>query len=156
MAVRQVPTKYSAHGRDFDTKEEAERYDALRSTLDALDIAVRKAQRALGESCTTADGQRFEFGVWGDYWHIVRPMNSKPYLAKTSYIMSAYAVRDNDGVIEIREEPSTDERRSFPRFIPIKSLYADERAARKALVSAQREWLVEITADIEAEAAKVR
>lgn len=150
MPVKVQPTQFVSHGKAFDNQADAHRHDKLYQAREELEAAQRKFQRLLAENAVTADGHRFEFGVFRDYYHIVRPHMSRPYLRKYDYLCWNWSVReqvDAPEVVEIRDERSDGS--SNGGYVPIRELYADEKKARAALIRAQREWLEEQRREIE-------
>jgi hypothetical protein len=141
MAVSTKKQTYTAHGREFDKKEDAERYDALETARQGFDDAREKYDKLLAQSQRTADGQRFELGRYGDYWFIVNVL-SFPDLRRVAFYGWNLQAREDKAGVSIRE-PRGDGGRE-DHWFPIKELYADESEARKALAAAQAERLGEL------------
>lgn len=146
MSVKQIPQKFESHGREFDTPEEATRYDALCIARETLEKAQRAFQRLLGDSAKTADGISFEFGLFNTYWHVVTPFHTMPYLQKYGYYGRDWSVKEDGETIEIRQDSG--EKRSAA-YVPISELFRFERSARFALLVAMEKWLIERTKEIE-------
>jgi hypothetical protein len=153
MAVKEQPKQYESHGKTFDTRKEAKRHDELVTAKQALEDAQDKYQRVLAESAVTADGVPFEFGVFHDYYHIVKPWGSMPHVDRLSYVAWGWSVRDSDLPDQVEIADRRDDGKS--RYVPIKELYADRDKAVAALLVAQREWLEERRREIEEFAEKV-
>lgn len=146
MAVKTNKQTFTAAGREYDTREEAERADKLYTARQKLEDAHRAYQKTLGESAKTADGEQFEFGTWGDYWRITNPVYSMPRMVRMQFICWAWSVRSgNEEVVEIAEHK--DDGRE-PAYVPIRELYKSERAAQVALLAAQKQWLAERAEDV--------
>lgn len=152
MAITQKPIRFVSHGVEFDSREAAYRHDSLVNAREELEGAQRTFQRLLAESAITADGHQFEFGLFVDYYHVVKPYSSMPRLRKFTYLCLSWTVRESiekPDVIEIYDDH--DQKDVRPHFVPIPELYRTQEAADKALRVAQREWLEEQRQMIEGE-----
>jgi hypothetical protein len=141
-----VPSKFKASdGREFDTKKEAERHEAVITAVKEYEDAKHRLGRCLAEREKTADGQPFDFAHWGDYFYVTPGYGGMPGLSRVSFYVWTCTF-DVDGLerVTIRQHrqvgPPYQDRVEEYR---IRDLYADERAARRALLKAQGEWLTE-------------
>ena len=152
MAVKTIKQRYESRGEEFDTKKEADRHEELCQARDDLHDAQRNYQRLLAESCKTADGFQFEFGVFHDYWQVFVPYGSVPYLRQTCYLCGSWRVQEDPSKIEISEDPKDD--KEYRWWVPITELYADRKNAMKALLAAKRKWLADRASDLAEEEKK--
>lgn len=152
MAVRVNKQTFAAAGREFDTKEEAERHDKLYSARIALEDADHAYQMLLAESCLTADRKLFNFGLFRDYWWVFGGgYGGMPSLMRLNYSCRSWTVRDGEDVVEIKDSTAD---RGDGRYIPIRELYTDEGNAKRAMLAKRREWLSGIMRLIEEDEAK--
>lgn len=75
----------SKDGKQHATASDAERHDAMMKAINNLRKAQKCANQAIAESHKTKDGYPFEFGCLRDYWSVVMPDASRPYLRKVSF-----------------------------------------------------------------------
>lgn len=139
MAVSVKKETFVAHGKEFDTKAEAERYDKLQKARQEYEDAGYKLQSLLAETQRTADGQVFEFGIFRDYYAVTR-FCGFPTLQRLTFMCRNWEVQEDEFGVNIRDGGRQDN-----RFYPIGDLYADERNAQKALAHAQFKELAELT-----------
>lgn len=131
MAVKTKKQVYEAHGKESETKEEAEKYDELRTARNAFETARSKFERLTAESQKTADGYAFSFGTFCDYY-FVREYASRPSIERVSFYPWDLSLREDEVGVSIRDDGK--ERSSF---YPIGQLYYREANAIKALTVAQ-------------------
>lgn len=152
MAVREVPSVYKASdGKEFDTKEDAERHDAVVTAARKFREARHRLGRVLAEREKTADGHPFEFTVLGDYYYVSPGWGGMPGLSRVSfYVWSCeFEVDDEERVtIRLHKQTGPPYKDSYEEY-RIRDLYRDERKAKLALLAAQEEWLRERATDVE-------
>jgi len=69
MPVTEQPVRFKASdGKEFDSREEAERHDALVVATKNYDAVKNEMERALARTVKTADGHLFEFATWRYYY----------------------------------------------------------------------------------------
>ncbi|MGC4033659.1 MAG: hypothetical protein QM754_18395 [Tepidisphaeraceae bacterium] len=100
---------------------------------------MRLYQSILAESCTTADGIKFELGRWSPYWWIGGGIYSPPTLQRLEYNYHRWTVRgDSEDDVEVRDDSKTES-----RFVRICDLYANEKHANEAWLKRWQEWIDE-------------
>jgi hypothetical protein len=141
MGVQVQKQTYKSHGREFDSKAQAAKFDKLMEAKEQYEDAQRAYQRQMAEASKTADGELFEFGVFHDYYAI-RGHAWLPYIHSAAFLCWNWAVRDEDGVVSISDEAKGDDKRQWYR---IDELYSGKRNAEKALAEAHVKELTELT-----------
>jgi uncharacterized protein YkwD len=139
MGVMVKKSVFVSHGKEFETKAEADKYDALHTARKEYEDAQHKLQQLLAETQKTADGQAFEFGVFHDY-HTIVTFYGFPVLTTVSFMCWNWTVQEDEFGVSIKEDRGRDD-----RFFRITSLYADKRNAEKALAAAQSNELIQLT-----------
>lgn len=144
MGVNEIPQKYrTSDGREFNTKSEAEQYDAILIARDEYKAAQRKLGLLLVQSQKTADGRPFEFGRWGDYYYINPYFNEWPTIETVSFWGWRFEFAERDGCVLISHE-----RNGRWESYRIDALYADKDAAERALLDAREARLAERAAEV--------
>ena len=135
MAVKAIKksVKYrSTDGNEYDTKEEAERHDALWNARNEFDNARKKFGKLLAETQTTGDGEAFEFG-WRSYWYVTPTWGGFPELRTIRFSEYQFDFDDSD-VFQIFNIEDGNRKR-----YAISDLYVSKHKARAALIAAQEE-----------------
>jgi hypothetical protein len=146
MAVTKVKPKWkAADDTEFDSEDEAKRYDELRKAKRAFEDARRRYGGALAETTKTADGVPFNFTLLRDYFVVWDVFGSLPSLRQVSfyYWMTTVSV-DERGEVEMEDYNHT-RRDGTPTRYKVSELFADKSAARKALLAAQERYLADVT-----------
>jgi hypothetical protein len=138
-------------GKDFQDKDAAERHETLIEAKEAYVQARRLFGKLLAETQLTADGRRFEFGVFHTYYYIEPGFWGMPGLSEVPYLGWHWDFDDSDGfVIRYR-----DEKQNRDREFKIAELYSDRRIADKALLKAREARLAEYAAETASERARL-
>ena len=144
MGVREVPPTFrTSDGKEFTSKPDAERHEALVAAAGAYESAQRRYAHALWESQQTADGQRFKFEHW-DYYHIAWS-GDWPCLGEVHFYPSRCTLDETDALL-IHTTREDARGQTMHLSYRIDELYADERAAKKALLAEQRKRLAGLSA----------
>lgn len=143
MTVKTVPTKFeTSDGKEFDTKEEAERHDELILARKAYKDARHTLGVILARSQKTADGVPFDFSLLRDYYYISDGWASLPALRRVSFYIWNFEFDERD-VFEIKQWDERGKGEQMMITYKINELYYSEREAKKALLDAQEAWLAE-------------
>ena len=132
-------------GSEHAKAKDAKRRDALVSATEAFKVAQRKLCALLIAGAMTADGAPFDF-TRRSYWRIREWWGQAPSLVEVMLWPYATTV-DFDYRIEtfvVRENDNSEKCVQYR----VGELYADERAARKAMAELYRQRLAEMQADI--------
>lgn len=145
MAVtKKKPTFETSDGREFDTKQEAERHEELTTARRTYVEARRQYTRALASSHKTADGEQFETGAMRTYYYVTKWVEYLPRIGEVSFYFWNCDIDDKDeGVIVQDESDGRNHRRVTYR---ISELYYHKKNALKALHAEQTEHIARMQA----------
>ena len=136
MAVKEVPTKYTTtDGREFNSKDEAERHDALITARDAYEFARHRFAECLARTQRTSDGHLFDFNGIRTYYYVSYNFWGMPALSEVPYMGRFWDFDDRDGFVFNYKDG--DRWREYA----IRDMYADKREAEKAVLEAQERRL---------------
>lgn len=146
MAVNEVPSKFKASdGKEFGTKEDAERHDAVVVAAREFREARHRLGRILAEREKTADGKPFTFSMLRDLYYVTPGWSGMPALNRVSfYVWSCeFEIDEHLELVTIRQRRQVGRMSDNERIesYRIADLYATEKAANVALLAAQEEWL---------------
>lgn len=144
MAKIEQKTTFKAGNREFDTKEDAERYEMIRVATEEFDRATREYNVALAKTCKTADGYPFQLGQ--EYYIVIEglhvdgikqeylyPRDVKFFIEGKRNAILFKGPRNDDKVVEIN----------------LKDIYKKERNAKLRLLEARRQRLEWAKKDVE-------
>lgn len=140
MSIKELPKTFrTSDGQTFEDEGAAKRHEELITTRDDFERAQRRFGKLLAETQLTADGNKFEFGLFRTYYYIERHQWGVPSLSEVPYLGSDWGFDDSDGFI-IRYR-----RGNEGRVIEFKisEMYEDRRAADKELLKVQEEFIAE-------------
>lgn len=141
MAKRTKPKFETEDGREFDTREAAERHERVAAATEKYNDARREFGRALAETQKTADGKRFSFDQ-SCYWYVTDGIFNIPTIVEVRYLGSNLEFDDSDEFTIIDKLYQSDGHVSRNEY-KISKLYATEAAAKKAYVDAIEKWATE-------------
>jgi hypothetical protein len=149
MAVSETPVTYrTSDGREFDQKADAERHDALVEARRAYQDAREVFGRLLSAAQLTADGERFDYTRWREYYWITPGWNGRPELEAVSFgygTTFGFDYHSDRPEITVQRGGATRDTRTYQ----VSELYSSQAKAEAALLVAAEKWLEEQKAAIE-------
>lgn len=155
MGVKEKKTVYeTSDGREFTTKEQAEKYEALLTAKRKFDSASEELAKLLLGSQKTKDGEPFQFRVWRSYWVLRNYCGQRPYVEEVRpHFHEIYLDEDCEASFCMKISGYDDRRvHNHERVLKtyrVSELYASEPKATRALIEALREYQTDIGSQIE-------
>jgi hypothetical protein len=152
--IKSQTTYRTSDDCDFSDQKEAEAHEKIVVARREFERADQALAVLLAESCRTADGHPFRFGIWKTYYYVHKTGPSYPELASVEFWGRnwdhASGYEGDKFVIWSFRAPVTDK---FHSGIPyaINDLYLIESNARDALRAARRQWLDDRHRELDAE-----
>lgn len=140
--VREVAVRYkTTDGREHETKEDAERAQALIDAEHAYEQAKRAFETALGQSVRTADGKPFRFGYLTSWYIVQWAYNAPPRVVEVTASWYDRDVVLEDGRVRVRVWDRQNDGTYRRRDYLIGEIYAERRNAEKEASKERAEWL---------------
>lgn len=134
MAVKEIKPMYSARGREFEDRKEAEAWDALAKAHEDYTQALKTLSRRVAETQRTADGALFDFSRWSYYaivyWH------GMPNLCKVDFWGNDFRLDYGSGDVELGQD-----RNGTMIWFRVRELYRNEANAERAVLALRDEWI---------------
>lgn len=154
MSIEQIPSKFRTQdGQEFDTAALAQRHQRLLDAREAFDAARQALGFALLEDQRTADGQPFALTIMRTYYYVAPGWGGMPRLLEVSFCGFNFDFEERTDGVVIRQRTDPNSEREYEYRIG--DLYYRRPAAERALLAATEEWLVDVTAQVEALREKV-
>ena len=143
--VKVKPQVYEVNGREFEDKAEAEKYEALVSAERRFKQSQDDYYQLLAETHKTADGYKFEWGVWSYYlprWSV----HGAPHIIRVS--CTGRDCRMNDGRLYLIPYTGEGKDRNTDWTVEIGLLYYSDKAAKTKLLEMMQEYAKDIKQQI--------
>lgn len=135
----------TSDGEVFDKKQDAEEHEAIVKAKQAFDDAREKLKRAVAVKYRTADGEKFEFAMFGDYFYIGNEYWGEPHIERVSFYIwrTTVAIEGEPSLYIVDDEGKQKE-------YELSKLYMHEKNAKKVLLEIKRDRLKQIQEEIAA------
>lgn len=143
MPVIETPVTYrTSDKREFLDKADADRHELLIEARTAYQNAREVFGRLLSDQQLTADGERFDYERWRDYYWITPGWNGRPELEAVSFgYGTQFDFEDHTDAPEITLKRGA--AKNDTRTYRISDLYSSQTKAEAALLIAAETWLAE-------------
>jgi hypothetical protein len=135
MAVTENKAIYSARGRDFEDKKEAEAWDNLANAHEDYTQALYVLSRRVAETQRTADGFLFDLSRWSyyviSYWH------GMPNLCKVDFYRD-FRLDYASGDVEVGHNRNGD-----MVWFRVRDLYREKDNAERSVLVERDKWIAE-------------
>lgn len=151
-SLKEKRTFEAEDGTEFDTKEEAERYEKLKAARVEFERASSAYNRALAESFKTGDGSPFEMGA--NYYCVHQQYGVEEGMTWESFYPNQITVSDEHRPSLTRRRFNSTTYKDEVSVFYFDAMFRDKRDAQKRILELKRErlgWLQESVAELEKE-----